>query len=200
MTRLPGRDVLAPPDLDAYLDGLARTLHAIHDDAGCPGTLNYYRPWGLDTVTEPPPWSRRPRRVGARDRDRERTGARARPRAVHRDFHPGNVLWQRGHVSAASSTGPTTCRGPAAADVAHCRLNLALLFGLDAADDFARRYGAVADLAWHDIADVVGWAAPGRRKRGAGTTRAGPTSPTEDICRARRASWPPRSSSADQSR
>jgi len=30
-----------------------------------------------------------------------------------------------------------------------------LLFGLNAAEDFARRYGPLDDLAWHDIADAV---------------------------------------------
>ena len=47
--------------------------------------------------------------------------------------------------------------GPAAADVAHCRLNLTLLFGLEVADDFARRYGPLDDLAWFDLVDAVGW-------------------------------------------
>jgi hypothetical protein len=31
------------------------------------------------------------------------------------------------------------------------------LFGLEAADDFARRYGPVDDLTWFDVVDVVGW-------------------------------------------
>src|SRR4051812_6766819 len=41
MTRLPGRDVLAPPDLDAFLDRLVATLHAVHEVPVPPGTLNY---------------------------------------------------------------------------------------------------------------------------------------------------------------
>ena len=32
-----------------------------------------------------------------------------------------------------------------------------LLFGLEIADDFARRYGPVDDLAWFDLVDVLGW-------------------------------------------
>jgi aminoglycoside phosphotransferase (APT) family kinase protein len=154
MTRLPGRDVLAPPDLDVFLDRLVETLHAIHEVPVPPGTLNYFRPWSLDTVTSPPSWSRRPA-VWERAIEIAQQPVPAHERVlVHRDFWPGNVLWQRGKLTGVVDW-THACRGPAAADVAHCRGNLALLFGLDIADDFARRYGNLEDLAWHDIADTV---------------------------------------------
>jgi aminoglycoside phosphotransferase (APT) family kinase protein len=154
MTRLPGRDVLAPGDLDAFLDRLVETLRAIHEVPVPPGTLNYFRPWSLDTVTAPPSWSRRPE-VWERAIEIAHQPVPAHERVlVHRDFWPGNLLWQRGRLSGVVDW-THACRGPAAADVAHCRGNLALLFGLDVADEFARRYGEVDDLAWHDIADSV---------------------------------------------
>ena len=100
MTRLRGRDVLAPDDLDAFLDGLATTLHAVHAVPVPPGALGDYRPWGLDDLTELPPWSRRPDVWRARVRDRRAAPVPAHRRVLcHRDFHPGNVLWHHGRVS-----------------------------------------------------------------------------------------------------
>ncbi len=160
MTRLPGRDVLAPPDLDAYLDGLVAALHAIHSVAVSPSSgIDDYRPWGIDRLTDAPAWSRRPD-VWRRAIEIARTPVPAAPTVLcHRDFHPGNVLWRHGRVSGVVDW-THTCRGPAAADVAHCRANLALLFGLEVADDFTRRYGTLDDLAWFDIVDTVGAGAP----------------------------------------
>jgi aminoglycoside phosphotransferase (APT) family kinase protein len=154
MTRLPGRDLLAPPDLDPFLDRMVDTLRAIHEVPVPPGTLNYFRPWSLDTVTAPPSWSRRPE-VWERAIEIAHQPVPAHERVlVHRDFWPGNVLWQRGKLTGVVDW-THACRGPVAADVAHCRGNLALLFGLQVADEFARRYGDVDDLPWHDIADTV---------------------------------------------
>jgi aminoglycoside phosphotransferase (APT) family kinase protein len=160
MTRLPGRDVLAPADLDRFLDELASALHAIHAvpvDAPA-GGLGEYRPWGLESRDDPPPWSRRPD-VWRRAFEIVRRPIPAYDRVLcHRDYHPGNVLWLHGQMTGVVDW-TSTCLGPAAADVAHCRANLAILFGFDAAEEFARRYGPVADLAWFDIACVAGWSA-----------------------------------------
>jgi aminoglycoside phosphotransferase (APT) family kinase protein len=156
MTRLPGHDDLSPADLGAYLDGLATTLRAVHA-APIPGAaLGDYFPWGLDDLTDPPPWTRRPEVWRRAFEIAQRPVPPFTPVLCHRDFHPGNVLWQDGRVTGVVDW-TSTCRGPVACDVAHCRNNLALLFGLEVADDFARRYGRVDDLAWFDIVDVVGW-------------------------------------------
>ena len=113
-------------------------------------------PFGLDRLDDPPPWSKRPA-VWLRAFDIARRPLPADVSVVcHRDFHPGNVLWRRGRVTGVVDW-TQACVGPAAADVAHCRANLTLLFGLDVADDFARRYGPVDDLAWFDVVDVAGW-------------------------------------------
>jgi len=157
MTRLHGRDVLAPTDLDRFLDGLASALRAVHSIAVPPTAgLGEYRPWGLDERTEPPRWTTRPE-VWRRAFEIVRRPVPAyTPVLCHRDFHPGNVLWRYGRMTGVVDW-THACRGPAAADVAHCRANLAILFGHDAADEFARRYGPVADLEWFDVVDVVGW-------------------------------------------
>ena len=156
MTRLAGSDELAPGDLDRFLDGLVAALRAIHAIPVPDGALGTYSPWGIDGLTDPPPWSRRPD-VWRRAFEIARRPVPAYARVLcHRDFHPGNVLWRHGRVTGIVDW-THACLGPAAADVAHCRANLALLFGLDVADEFAQRYGAVDDLAWFDIVDVAGW-------------------------------------------
>lgn len=156
MTRLVGRDVLAPPDREAYLDGLASALHAVHAVSIRAGVLGDYRPWGLDEMGDPPSWTRRPA-VWTRAFEIARQPVpRCSPGLCHRDFHPGNVLWDAGTVSGVVDW-THACRGPAAADVAHCSANLALLIGLDAADEFTHRYGPVADLAWFQVAGRASW-------------------------------------------
>jgi aminoglycoside phosphotransferase (APT) family kinase protein len=156
MTRLRGADDLAPRDLDDYLGALVAALHAIHAVPVARDALCAYRPWGLDGELEPPRWSTRSD-VWTRAIEIARSPIPAhRPVLCHRDFHPGNVLWHHGALSGVVDW-THACAGPAAADVAHCRANLSLLFGREAADEFARRYGPVEDLAWFDIVDVVGF-------------------------------------------
>jgi len=155
MTRVQGRDELMPPDVNAFLDGLAATLHSIHSIEVEPEDLPRHEPWVLTELTVAPPWARR-RSVWWRAVEHARRPVPAhRPVLCHRDFHPGNVLWRHGAVSGVVDW-THACAGPAAADVAHCRLNLAVLFGMDVADEFAYRYGHVEHLAWFDAVDVAG--------------------------------------------
>jgi hypothetical protein len=72
---------------------------------------------------------------------------------VHRDFHPGNVLWQRGAVTGVVDW-QAACTGPAVADVGHCRINL-LTAGTDAAVRFTAWWQHAAGTAYHPWADVV---------------------------------------------
>ena len=63
---------------------------------------------------------------------------------IHRDFHPTNVLWHDGNVSGVVDW-VNACRGPANVDVGHCRVNLALLHGVEVADQFLDAYLNVAN-------------------------------------------------------
>jgi len=56
-----------------------------------------------------------------------------RPVLIHRDFHPGNVLWARGRCTGIVDW-PEACRGPAGCDVARCRSELIRLAGIGVAD------------------------------------------------------------------
>jgi aminoglycoside phosphotransferase (APT) family kinase protein len=59
---------------------------------------------------------------------------------IHRDFHPGNVLIEAGSVSGIVDW-PNACIGPPEIDVAHCKINLAITHGLDAANRFGAEFG-----------------------------------------------------------
>ncbi|MFE4977249.1 phosphotransferase family protein [Kitasatospora sp. NPDC056651] len=72
------------------------------------------------------------------------------PCFLHRDFHPGNVLFSgEGRGSAVSGVVDwvETSWGPADLDVAHCSTALALLHGPEAGLAFAGRYEAAGGRA-----------------------------------------------------
>jgi hypothetical protein len=101
-------------------------------------------------------------------------------RFIHRDYHPTNVLWAGGRLSGVVDW-PNACLGPAAVDVAHCRANLAQLYGTAVADHFLHTYEqaaggmfvydpywdvrAIADMVLLDVAEpprvYSGWPAHG---------------------------------------
>ena len=79
---------------------------------------------------------------------------------IHRDYHPGNVLWTRGELSGVVDWVNASIGSPWA-DVGHCRVNLAGELGQDAADRFLDLYRVAAgrddeyDPYW-DISAVLG--------------------------------------------
>jgi aminoglycoside phosphotransferase (APT) family kinase protein len=149
MTRVRGRGDLAPASLDRYIAALADALHAVQ---AVSASLDAYDPW-IDDVEIPP--QTRVSEVWSRAIEiAQEPYQPARTVLCHRDFHPGNVLWTRGRLTGVVDWSHA-CTGAPAADVAHCRLNLALLFGLEAADAFATAYGPVDDLARFDVEHTV---------------------------------------------
>lgn len=168
MTRLAGRVDWSPPELRPYLTRLAAVLpglHAVPVPAGA--ALPRYRAYRLGT-DRPPPWARRPE-VWWRAMALHAGPPPADPGKafIHRDYHPGNVLWQDGAVSGLLDW-TSACLGRPEADVGHCRANLWLRFGPEAADAFLRSYQAASgDRDYHpywDIAAALGGlhpAAPG---------------------------------------
>ena len=159
MTRLPGRVVWRPDDLDGFLRGLAALLPAIHATPVDGAALPDYEPYALETHA-PPGWSRRPEvweRAFAIFDGPAPAGARL---LIHRDFHPGNVLWADGGVSGVVDWASAEIGAPAA-DIGHCRWNLARALSLDAADRFLALTGvADYDPYWDVVATVGGYDAP----------------------------------------
>ncbi len=85
---------------------------------------------------------------------------------IHRDFHPANLLWVDGRLTGVVDW-VNACVGPAGVDTAHCRVNLAILWGAEAADrqlpgdpawDVEAAMGA---LDWGEGRDASDWPGSG---------------------------------------
>jgi aminoglycoside phosphotransferase (APT) family kinase protein len=127
ITRLPGGPFDGRPPLGPIVDVLAQ-IHAV-DPEGVPPYRRYYEPDRLRV----PPWA------GDRTVWEDAIAlADEKPpdlpdRFIHRDFHPGNTLWD-----GAALTGvidwTTGSRGPGAIDLGHLRWNLVVDYGQRVAD------------------------------------------------------------------
>lgn len=152
MTRIPGRAEGQPPSLDR-LAALAAEIHGV-DAAPFP---HDWFPWCRETSTRPPAGAR-DRRAWERAHELWRAGPPDyRPSFIHRDFHPGNVLWQRGAPTGVVDWA-NACEGPPGLDIATCRWNLARWADSAAADAFVAAYerltGTTHDPYW-DLARLL---------------------------------------------
>jgi len=156
--RLSGHPPGLPADTGAFLTQLAQALPAIHavDGHGAP-IADYHTYYDLGATT-PPTWSQRPAPW-----ERALELARAEPPPgrrcfIHRDYHPENTLWTRGRLTAIVDWTQASW-GPAAVDVGHMRWNLAVTYGLDAADEFLRLHqslaGALDDQPYWDLVTAL---------------------------------------------
>ncbi len=156
MTWLPGRVVWDPKASIRWLARLAEVLPALHgaftDDADLGHYANYaqfsYEPpaWAASR----PVWERAVEIFHGPVLDPERC-------FVHRDFHPGNVVWHGGRVSGVVDWA-SACLGPPSVDVGHCRANF-----LGYEPELANIYTQHAERAtgqpfhpWADIAALIG--------------------------------------------
>lgn len=144
MTFEPGRPVHHPRDA-GYLRAIVDEL--VHLHAGGPPTSGGHR----DQVArlELHLAEESPRRSGV-DVDPALWGhirrlwpsvGRREGTLIHDDYHPGNILWHRGHVSAIVDwTVPGV--GQAVSDACYLRLDVSLVRGLEAGDAVLRAYEA----------------------------------------------------------
>jgi aminoglycoside phosphotransferase (APT) family kinase protein len=153
MTRLPGAIEWAPADLDRFLRGLAALLPAIHATP-ISHALPDYRPYALQT-DRPPPRTAQPHIWERGFAVFEQPPPSDPRRFIHRDFHPGNVLWSDRDVSGVVDW-PNASIGDPSADVGHCRVNLAGVLGLEAADRFLELTGIHDYHPYWDIAAALG--------------------------------------------
>ena len=154
MSRVPGRVDWSPDDLDTWLRDLAGVLPDLH---ATPLTFGHriadFRPYAPESW-EPPDWMRQ-RALWERALEVFR-GPPLDPERVfiHRDYHPGNVLWRRGRVTGVVDWQAASI-GPPSADVAWCRANLIGRFGLDIADRFTRMWEVISGRTYHPWAEIV---------------------------------------------
>jgi aminoglycoside phosphotransferase (APT) family kinase protein len=152
MSYVEGRIDLLPVDFDGWISLLARELAAIHRHSGevFPWT---FRSWADRAVSAPPQWTRIPERW-----ERALTVFHAgeptyEPCFIHRDYHPMNVLWEEGEITGIVDW-INACRGPAGVDVAHCRTNLAAMYGPQAAEQFLDSYVAQGGRSFNPYWDI----------------------------------------------
>jgi len=147
MTRLPGEHRLDASGAAVILD----ILDAIHVIAPSGSARWRYRGYHEGLDEHRPVWWRD---AGLWDRavkvSATRPGEIDDPVLIHRDFHPGNLLWEGDAVSGVVDWGDA-CVGPAAFDLAHYRVNIATLVGPEAADA-----AFPGDPAW-DIEAALGY-------------------------------------------
>ena len=160
MTRLIGQVEWDPPRVEEFLRALAEPLPVIHAvRVAARVALPDYRPYPL-RIRRPPAWAARAdvweRAFGVVD-----SAPPGEERLfVHRDYHPGNVLWEGGRVSGIVDWVNASIGSPWA-DVGHCRVNIASELGQQAADRFLDLYRAVSgrtddyDSYW-DISAAIG--------------------------------------------
>jgi len=150
---LPGHPVVAPKEAFGWARSLAGSVLELADlGVGC-DDLNPFVPW-TTAEPRPPSWSSSPSSwelvIGALDRRLPPAGP---PQFVHRDFHPGNILFSDGNVSGIVDW-VHACRGPLEVDVSRCRVEIALLAGVAAADGFLEACGS-AVAAYHPLWDAL---------------------------------------------
>ena len=152
MTRLDGHhrlDVADPAAVMAVLDEIRNVERA-------PLARWAYRGYHEDLELPAPVWWRN-RAAWVRAVGLSSEGPpRYEPVVIHRDFHPGNILWSDVAVSGVVDWG-NACLGPAAFDLAHLRVNVATLVGQPATDA-----AYPGDPAW-DIEAALGYVDPWSR-------------------------------------
>ncbi|WP_217201285.1 phosphotransferase family protein [Streptomyces buecherae] len=170
MSHLPGTVRLADQGADVRAELLARQLVRIHQ---LPVTARQrprpYQPWASPERVTAPTATARPELWRRAVDVIRREPPDYQGCFLHRDFHPGNVLFT-GTTDDPRVSGVVdwveTSWGPADLDVAHCSTALALLHGVPAGMRFADRYVAAggtltedgtAHLYWR-LLDALGFA------------------------------------------
>ena len=162
-TWLPGRVRLGPLGVEA-IEALATAAVIIHATPASPDDRP--RPYAFWAPAEPqvPSWARHPR-LWQRAIDLFAGEAPAtRPGLIHRDFHPGNVLWQGDNITGVIDWAETSW-GPADLDVTHTLTNFAMLHDLRRAEAFStayRRHGGIVEAdpdaaRFWQVSDILGF-------------------------------------------
>ncbi|MEU9847908.1 aminoglycoside phosphotransferase family protein [Streptomyces sp. NPDC047985] len=211
MTLLPGRVRVDDAGAQERIGLLARQLADIHAVRVTDTTRpRAYQAWTApDRVHVPPATGRAGLWRAAVDVIRREPPSYV-PRFLHRDFHPGNVLFTDAGADHAGvdrggrDSGGAQLRisgvvdwvetswGPADLDVAHCSTALALLHGVPAGVSFAGQYTRAGGRLADDDADHLYWRlldalayAPDAEKLAAPWRELGRTDLTPDVLAAR---------------
>jgi aminoglycoside phosphotransferase (APT) family kinase protein len=152
MSWLPGRALWDARGARPWVEGLAEVLPEIHDVSVVGNDLRNYSPYAQKSY-EPPKWAT-DRRAWERAVEHFHEPPPDLGRSfIHRDFHPGNVLWTRGRVNGVVDW-QSGCAGPPSVDIGHCRANL-LLDGSGLAELFTVAAEQATGRPYHPWADIA---------------------------------------------
>lgn len=156
MTEVKGRPDISPARPFDWAERLAACLARIHTQPAVEG-LGCYRRWD-DPARPVPTWTAIPE-VWLEAKAMVAGELPAHPTVfLHRDFHPNNIHWLDGELCAVVDW-LGACNGPIAADLAHCRWNIAVLTEPRVAEHFTRHYRALTghseELREFDLATIL---------------------------------------------
>ena len=149
MSKVDGQVDLNPKDRTDWLRQLAQMLVTIHS-LNKPTITHQYFSYNNDITKPKANWSSVPKNWQRLITYLNETKTPDyEPVFIHRDFHPTNVLWENNQVSAVVDW-PNACIGPREMDIAHCRVNLAQMYGQSVADAFLTYYLDQSELTTYD--------------------------------------------------
>jgi aminoglycoside phosphotransferase (APT) family kinase protein len=157
ISELPGRAAWLSPDADRWLPAMAEAVTVIHtlDAPAAAGIRPFDRYAQLSY--EPPEWAQdrsvweHAVEVFLEDVPVREVGF------IHRDFHPGNVLWKRGRLTGVVDWQSASI-GPRSVDIGHCRANL-IFDDPSLVNVFTRMWEDISGSTydpWGDVATVIG--------------------------------------------
>jgi aminoglycoside phosphotransferase (APT) family kinase protein len=160
MTRLPGRVRWSPRHVEPFLNGLVDDMleiQAVPVPDAVP--IRSYSPYFAGVALTPPPGSSCPE-AWARAIDVHAGQPPVVERTfIHRDFHPGNILWTGDSLTGVVDWVNASLGSPEA-DLGHCRINVARHLGYDVAEQLTARYlersGRREYDPYWDLVDAVG--------------------------------------------
>jgi aminoglycoside phosphotransferase (APT) family kinase protein len=156
MSCVPGIIQLRPTDPESWLRQMAAMLPRIHE---LTIPADPFEHWFDASQVAPPPQTR-DASMWRRAIDLVSIQPPAHiPRFIHRDYQHFNLLWSRGKLTGIVDWCFAS-NGPPDVDVAHCRLNLAVLFSASWAERFRLAYEAEAGRAtdpWWDVAGLMSY-------------------------------------------
>jgi aminoglycoside phosphotransferase (APT) family kinase protein len=157
MSWLEGRPVWEPRNRNRFVTEIAQAMASVTDIQVPPNLAMRSITRYQQTSYDPPRWASRPK-IWERAAEVVVGPIPADDcRFVHRDFHPGNLLWSRRHLTGIIDW-QASCLGPASIDPGHCRLNM-LYYDPPLADELRRawedRTGHIYD-PWADIMSIIG--------------------------------------------
>jgi aminoglycoside phosphotransferase (APT) family kinase protein len=149
MSRLPGLPDVTPKDADSWVVALAQALAQVHETV---------LDGAASALTPPPPdetWDHptedHPLTAAAVSAVAARLPSLSSERVLtHGDFHPGNVLWQRGRISGVVDWSAAGL-GARWSELAYCRADVCLLLGPDVADRLANAYFEIVGHTSDDL-------------------------------------------------